>query len=132
MAKIRISEDPVDKPSPKQIQAANQFAKAFAIRKGLGIGEEAHVGNQLPPFVDAATGQNITNVPQPSFPHGTIMDIRQVPSYVKDLQFDTKSNLPYYVNQESGDIQYVHPDIARSTRFNPNRGKTADMMLVSR
>jgi hypothetical protein len=35
-----------------------------------------------------------------------------------------ENGIPYYQDSTSGDIQFVHPDIARSARFNPNRGKT--------
>ena len=131
--KLRITkgEDP-KAPTPQQLAAANQFAKTFALRKGLISGESTHVGGAIPRFIDSATGQDITGVKPPIFPTGTIMDIRQVPTYVKDLQFDDKSNLPYFVNQETGDIQYVHPDIARSSRFNPNRGKSADQLIAKR
>lgn len=111
------------KPSPKQLQAANQFAKDFATRKGLMIGANAHVGGQLPRFIDSATGQEFMNGGQ-QFPFNTIRDIRQIPSYVRPEDIVTgKDNLQYFEDQQTGDFIPIHPDIMRSPRFNPNRGQ---------
>ena len=130
--KLRIKKtgEPTPKPTLQELAQANQFAKDFATRKGLVIGQDAHVGNALPKFIDAATGQPVVQG-QTKLPPNTIMDIRNVPSYVKELQMGD-DNIPYFKDQSTGDIQFVHPDIARSSRFNPNRGKAVDMLIAKR
>lgn len=123
-ASLSGGDDP-KKPTKQQLAAANQFAKDFAMRKGMtAIGANAHVGDSLPPTVDAAG-----NVLQPQMglklPHNTIMDIRQVPSYVTaDSISMGQDNIPYFQDQSTGDFVPIHPDILRSSRFNPHRGQT--------
>jgi len=116
--------------TPQELAKQNQFAKDFATRKGLVIGQDAHVGSTGAPFIDAATGLP-TVAGQAKLPPNTITDIRNVPSYVKELQMGD-DNIPYFKDQTTGDIQFVHPDIARSSRFNPNRGKAVDMLIAKR
>lgn len=127
--KLRIKKD--DKPTPQQLAAANQFAKDFAKRQNLIIGENAHVGNSIPKFIDAATGQPV--VGQSQFPSNTITDIRQIPSYVTaDNIIKGKDGLSYFEDQQKGDLIPIHPDILRSPRFNPMRGKVTDMLIAKR
>jgi hypothetical protein len=107
-------------PSRAEVEAANKFAKEFAIRRNLISGENTHTGGQVPKFVDARTGMDVTgNIPPPV---GRLTD--KVPLYVKSLEWDDKANLPYYVDEKSGDTQYVAKDLFYSPRFNPNRGKS--------
>ncbi len=89
------------------------------------------MGDTGAPFIDAVTGLPTTDT-QAKLPPNTIMDIRHIPSYVKELSIDESNNVPYYKDESNGDIQYVHPDIFRSSRFNPNRGKSADMLIAKR
>ncbi len=132
--KIKITkggDDDEKKLSPQELAKQNQFAKTFAMRKIPAIGENAHVGPTGAPFIDAATGLPAAPA-QTKLPPNTIMDIRNVPSYVKELSIDENNNVPYYKDASTGDIQYVHPDIFHSSRFNPNRGKSADMLIAKR
>lgn len=125
MPKVRIAftgDDP-KKPSPYEIMAANRFAKDFARRKGLVIAQDAHVGNAVPKFIDATTGKEATV--NAKLPPNTVTDIRQLPSYVKaDNLVKGQDGLSYFENQVTGDMTPIHPDIVRSKRLNPNRGKT--------
>jgi hypothetical protein len=62
MPKIRIGftgDDP-KKLSPLELMAQNKFAREFAVRKGLIIGNDAHVGKEGAKFIDAATGKETT------------------------------------------------------------------------
>lgn len=105
------------KPTAKEILAANLFAKEFARKRHHIMAEETHVGNQVPKFLDAAGNElpkNFSNVPQ----H---MISQKVPTYVKELEWDSKANLPYYVDDQSGDIKYVSRDFFYSDRFQPKR-----------
>ncbi len=129
--KIKVKGDDPKKPTAAQLEAANKFAQQFTAKQGLGIASMAHVGNQIPAFVNSA-GQDITGVPA-KLPSNLVSDIRQIPSYVTpDNIILGKDGLHYFEDQSTGDMKPIHPDILRSPRFNPNRGKTADMMLVSR
>jgi hypothetical protein len=112
-----------DEPTPQEIEAQNKRAREFAVRKGLIIGNDAHVGKEGAKYIDASTGKELVGG-NSSLPYGTITDIRQIPLDVtdKDISYDEK-NMPYYVDKTSGDFKYIHPDIARSSRFNPSRGK---------
>lgn len=128
-----MSDDP-KKPTKQELAKANDFAKQFAMRKKLITGEDTNVGNSIPPFIDSSTGLDITGQPsQSTLPYNTITDIRKIPYYVTadDIKYD--DNVPYYIDQQSGDQQPIHPDIARSSRFNPNRGQTIpDNYLASK
>jgi len=119
-------DDPKKKPTPKMIADANAFARSFGARKLPFIGENLHTGNTVAPFIDAATGMDISGIAPPpiKLPFGTITDPRMIPSYVtdKDIIRDDPNNVPYFINQETGDMQYIHPDLLTMRRFNPNRG----------
>jgi hypothetical protein len=106
-------EGPGDKkPSAMELATANQFAKTFAKVHIPMIGEDAHVGNSIPKFVDEA-GRNITGQPaKPGFKLNT-----QVPSYVTSLQYDDQMKYPYYVDQTSGDNMYVPHEYMNLPRF---------------
>lgn len=106
-------------PTAEQLAAANQFAKQIALRQGLISGENTHVGNQLPRFIDDR-GRDVTGMPPPEV--GKLSS--NVPSYVKSLDWDDKMNLPYYTDEKTGYIQYVPKDLFYSARFNPNRGQS--------
>ena len=120
---MKYSGDPEDgkKPSAKKLEEANQFAKRFALRNNLIFGENAHVGNQIPKFVDES-GMDVTNM-QSKLPSNIITDIRRIPSYVTaDNLIKGKDGMTYFEDQTTGDMLPIHPDILRSPRFNPNRG----------
>lgn len=123
--------DPTSPPTQAELEAANKFAKEFATRKGLTIAQDAHVGNIIPKFIDQTTGKEFVGG-QGKLPPRTIMNINQIPTYVKDLQWDDKSNIPYYIDKQTSDIQYVHPDIFFSSRFNPYRGKSKEDLIVKK
>lgn len=132
--KIRVTKsgDEPKKLSPQDIASQTAFAKNFALRKNLLIGQNAYVGSEGAPFVDAS-GKDITGVPsQSKLPYNTITDIRKIPAYVaaSDIKYDDV--VPYYIDQQTGDAQPIHPDIARSSRFNPNRGKTITDLMAMR
>lgn len=128
-----LEEDPGKgkKPTPFALAKANAFAKDFTARKGLLIAEDAHVGNRIPKFVNQA-GQEMAPSKGPQFPAGTFTNINQIPTYVtgNDIQYDLGT--PYYKDATSSDIQFIHPDLARAPRFNPNRGQTADQVVMRR
>ena len=100
-------------PSRAEVQAANKFAKEFAIRKGLLSGENTHTGGQVPKFIDGKTGLDITGVTPP--PVGRLSN--KVPLYVKELHWDDKAGLPYYLDEKTGDTQYVAKELFQSRRF---------------
>lgn len=124
--------DPNPKPktflSQEQIDAFNAQLRDFAKRKGLMNAEDMvggrNVGDVIPPYIDSATGKDITDVPVTKFPPNMKMKLSDIPNYVgaNDLQWDKSNNWPYYVDEKSGDYVPVHPDLFYSTRFNPNRG----------
>jgi hypothetical protein len=107
----------VKTPSPTEIQAANQLAKDIAARRGLLNAENMHVGNQVPKFYDDKTGKELlAGDVRP--PVGVLSN--KVPLYVKSLQWDDQSNLPYYIDDKTGDMQYVAKDLFYSPRFRSN------------
>lgn len=128
--KLKLKKEDPSKPTPQQLQAANQFAKTWALRNNLISGENTHVGGAIPPFVDSRTGQDITGVT--ALPAGTITDIRQIPSYVTaDNIIQGKDGFHYFEDQ-NGDMKPIHPDILRTPRFNPNRGKSLEMLIAKK
>lgn len=131
MPRLRIKTTGDPKPSPEELAKANAVLKDIATRRGIVNAASLTVGNKLPRYIDSATGKDITNVPAAKYPQGTIMDIRQVPLSVTELQFDNKANLPYFLD-DNGYIKYVHPDIAASSRFNPNRGKYKEDLIAKK
>ncbi len=121
--KIAFTGDDPKKPSPLELMAQNRFAKDFAARKGLVIAQDAHVGANGAPFVDPS-GKPVVTQPT-KLPYNTVTDIRNLPSYVNaDNVIQGKDGLSYFENQVTGDMTPIHPDILRTKRFNPNRGKT--------
>ena len=107
--KVRVS---TPKASAADVEAANRFAKDFAVRRGLISGENTHTGGVVPQFVDPL-GKPI--VKQDVAPVGMLTN--KVPAYVKQLEWDAKSNLPYYIDAASGDAQYVNKELFYSPRF---------------
>lgn len=119
--KLKIKGDPpTTTPTPLEIQAANNFAKMFAIRRHLVSGQNTYVGNQLPQFVDESGKPYVARMG--NIPQSMVQSIP--PPYVKELQWDDHANLPYYIDEKSGDKQFVKKDWFFSDRFNPKRGKT--------
>jgi hypothetical protein len=127
--KLRVKRD--DKLSPEELAKQNAFARDFAKRQNLITGENTHVGSSGAKFIDAATGLPMTG--QPQYPSNIVMDISKVPSYVTaDNIIKGKDGLSYFEDQTTGNMMPLHPDILRSPRFNPNRGKSTDMLIAKR
>lgn len=115
----------VAKPSPKELEAANNLAKDIAVRRGLVSGLDTHTGGQIPKFIDDRTGKElVAGAPSPQL--GSLS--ANVPAYVKELSWDKTTNQPYYVDEQTGYIKYVPKDLFYSTRFNPNKGIAANAL----
>lgn len=118
-------DDKKKSPTPEQIAAANAFAKNFGRRHHLSGAEYMHVGNEIPKFLDEYGKETVS---QPTrLPPNTIIDINKVPISVKSLEWDSKENTPYYLDN-NGYIQYVHPTFFHANRFQPNRGKGTNII----
>lgn len=114
--RVKTGGDPKEKKAPtsSELAEANRIAKEFSVRRNLIIGENAHVGNKIPQYVEAGTGKVLTpNDVTP--PLGKLSSL--VPSYVKSLEWDAKANLPYYIDEKTGDTQYVAKELFYSPRF---------------
>jgi hypothetical protein len=137
--KVRISGGGEDDPKPKsktkvkvkptqaEIDAANAFAKDLGKRKGLFNAENLHVGGQIPKFVDEA-GRELPPATQPVTPKLPT----SIPNYVKALEWDKEKNLPYYIDQQTGYMQYVPKEFFYTARFNPNRGKISMVDVIAK
>jgi hypothetical protein len=108
--KVRVSSP---KATPADVEAANRFAKDFALRKGMISGENTHTGGVVPPFVDPAGRPYMP--PKDVAPVGMLSN--KVPSEVTSLEWDDKANLPYYIDPKSGDSKYVAKELFYSQRF---------------
>lgn len=114
--RVKTGGDPKDKKAPTaaELAEANRIAKEFAIRRNLISGENTHVGNQIPKYIDAATGKElVAGSIQPQAGSTNY----NVPSYVKSLEWDDRANLPYYIDEKTGDLTYVAKDLFYSPRF---------------
>ena len=109
--KIKVSKKPA--ATSAEVEAANQFAKSFALRRGLVSGENTHTGGQVPKFIDQRTGADVSGVVAP--PIGKMSN--RVPAYVTSLEWDKDANLPYYIDDKTGDTQYVDKELFYSPRF---------------
>ena len=109
--KVKVS---VPKVSPAELEAANKFAKEIALRKGLLSGENTHTGGVIPPFVDARSGRTLAPGESIS-PVGMLSN--KVPAEIKSLEWDDKTNLPYYIDPKSGDSKYVAKELFYLPRF---------------
>jgi len=121
--KVRIKSggDKDKKPTPAEIEAANKLARDISVRKNLLMGENIHVGDQIPKFYDARSGKELLpGDVQP--PVGRLTN--KVPLYVESLEWDSKANLPYYVDEKTGDLQYVQKDLFHAPRFSPNKNQS--------
>ncbi len=139
---IKIKGDPVDggkkptkvrvkapTPTPAELEAANKMARDISVRRGLIMGENVHTGGQIPKFIEATTGKEL--LPGDIDPAvGRLSN--KVPLYVKSLEWDSKAGLPFYVDEKTGDMQYVAKDLFHSPRFSPNRGKTSLLQSVAK
>lgn len=103
----------VTKPTSAEVEAATRFAKEMAIKRGLISGENTHTGGLIPKFVDEA-GREL--MPGDVSPEVGRLDSK-VPSYVKELEWDAKANLPYYMDEKTGDLKYVAKDLFHLPRF---------------
>lgn len=112
--KVRVTKLEEGKPTPEALEAANRLAKDIAIRRGLISGENTHTGGQIPKFIDQRTGKELTAADAMP-PIGRFTN--KVPLYVKSLEWDASSNLPYYIDEKTGDMQYVQKDLFYSPRF---------------
>ena len=129
MAKLRVAITDPEKgkkkvmvktkaPTPEELAAANAMAKDLAIRRGLISGENTHTGGQIPKFYDARTGADITGKPDPLVTMGRVET--RVPTYVSSLEWDDQANLPYYIDEKTGDMKYVAKDLFYLPRFRKN------------
>lgn len=118
----------VKAPTKSELEAANAFAKDIAARKGLFNAENMHVGGQVPKFIDDAgrgLDPNATPQPTPNLP-------TNVPNYVKSLEWDKDKNLPYYIDEKTGYMQYVPKEVFFSSRFNPQKGKVSIVDVIAK
>lgn len=106
------------KLSKKDLDAANMFAKQFAISHGLMSGENANVGGVIPPFVDE-NGRNITGMPAQT-PNVKLQTF--VPPDIDELKEDN-TGYPYFDDPQSGDPVHVPQNYRHLSRFNKNRGQ---------
>ena len=108
--KVRVSGAKPATSSASELEAANRFAKDFALRRGLISGENTHTGGVVPPFV------NPSGLPaQAVAPVGMLSN--KVPAEIKSLEWDAKANLPYYIDPQSGDSKYVAKELFYLPRF---------------
>ncbi len=105
------------KPTTQQLLEANLFAKAFARRKGHLAAEATHTGGEIPKFTDASGRPLLKDFS----PLPISMVSPKVPAYVKELQWDEANNMPYYVDNQSGDLKYVQRDLFFTDKYNPKR-----------
>lgn len=138
--KVRIKSgggDPIKKtkvkvkngPTPAELEAANKIARDISLRRGLIQGENLNVGNQIPKFIDAASGKEL--LPGATTPE-TGRVATKVPLYVKELEWDSRAGLPFYTDEKTGDLQYVAKDLFHSPRFSPNRGKPSLLQTIAK
>jgi len=114
-------------PSADELAAATELAQDLVARHGGFNSENIHTGGKIPKFYDNA-GREVTGAPPPEV--GTLPT--KVPKYVKSLEWDDQKNLPYYVDEKTGYMQYVPKDLFYSPRFNPNRGQTNITLLAKK
>lgn len=115
------SPTPVNR-RPQTIDEANVYARNLAFRRQLVSGENTNVGNSLPAYKDAQGNllpDTWTPVPQNSIKS-------YIPPSVTDLQWSEESNLPYYMDPNSGDIVYTNRSNFDLPRFQQNRGQHAE------
>lgn len=132
--KVTGGGDPIKKtkiksksgPTPAELEAANKLARDISVRRGLIQGENLNVGNQIPKFIDAASGKEL--LPGAATPE-TGRLASKVPLYVKSLEWDSKAGLPFYTDEKTGDLQYVAKDLFYSPRF--RKATPADSILNS-
>ena len=105
--KVKVS---TAKAASADLEAANKFARDFALRKALISGENTHTGGVIPPFVDKSG-----MAAQPVAPVGMLSN--KVPAEIKSLEWDAKANLPYYIDPKSGDSKYVAKELFYLPRF---------------
>lgn len=111
--KVKVSA----KANPADVEAANNFAKNFALRRGLISGENTHTGGIVPQFV------NPSGLPaEPVAPVGMLSN--KVPAEIKSLEWDAKANLPYYIDPKSGDSKYVAKELFYAPRFRRSNALT--------
>jgi hypothetical protein len=103
---------------PRTIEAANAYAKDFALRRNLVSGENTYVGNQLPVYRDVY-GNILPDNPTPVSP---VLASSYVPAGIDSLEWSTDTNLPYYSDPQTGDMKFVQESLFYSPRFNKNRG----------
>lgn len=122
--KTKVKVTGKETPSPEALAEANKLAQRLVSQHGGFNAENIHTGGKIPKFYDDA-GREVTNLPPSDI--GPLPT--KVPSYVKSLEWDDKKNLPYYVDEKTGYMQYVPKDMFYSPRFNPNRGQTNITLL---
>lgn len=108
--KVRVS---APKATSADVEAANNFAKNFALRRGLISGENTHTGGIVPQFVDPSGRPALP--PESVAPVGMLSN--KVPAEIKSLEWDDKAKLPYYIDPASGDTKYVNKELFYAPRF---------------
>jgi hypothetical protein len=108
-----------------ELALASQHAKNQAEKKSLMNPEEANVGNKFPTMsfngkdYGPVNGDFQTREPIPAKqgPGPRTIPASAIPHYVKDLQWDKETNLAYYVDEKTGDTQYVEQGALNASRF---------------
>ena len=137
---IRLKSDPGDggkkvkvkvkspTPTPAELEAANKLARDISVRRGLMQGENLNVGGQIPKFYDANSGKELlAGAVTPE----TGRLATKVPLYVKELEWDAKAGLPYYIDEKTGDTQFVNKDLFYSPRFRKATPATSILKTIA-
>lgn len=117
---------------PEVIAKQNADAKRFGATHGMANPENLHVDDLYgAPMTDEAGNIIPEGKPQP-YPLDVITDITKIPVDVRGnvLHFDAQRRLNYYEEPQTSDPKYVSHEIAASTRFNPDRGKSKEELLA--
>jgi hypothetical protein len=97
----------------QQLDAANEQARRLVARKNGDRPDLAYVakniGDQVPQYKDP-TGRPYNPLPPSNMS-------TYIPPYVKDLQWNPELNLPYYIDEKTGDIQYTAQENFNLPRF---------------
>lgn len=98
-----------------------QNVKSMALRRGHIYGEDTNTGNRFPEV--KVNGQpagpmngDMRTAGPPGVKSAGVMVYKDVPGYVKELHWDSQSNLPFYYDDQ-GDIKFVEQQHFYSKRF---------------
>lgn len=116
--KTKIKVSGKNEPTPEALAEATQLAQRLVSQHGGFNAENIHTGGKIPEFYDEAGRRIMPGTPPPEVSNLPT----NVPGYVKKLEWDAEKNLPFYVDEKTGYMQYVPKDLFYSARFNPKRG----------